>query len=463
MPFDQVAGAGVAADRTRSRRRSGRPTTWPPTSCAATSAEAAHHLLNLSFAQFRADRDIVALERQLERSREQLERAPPDGALRAGRRRRVPPPGRRPRRRARTAAAAGASDEALEPLPPGRRAGAGRPRRPGRRPRPRVAAARRAPAARRSTTSRQLVRLGRRRLPGAARRRRPRRAPRAVRAAQPGVPRGPRPMRCGRCGSTQPGRRRRRRRRARPSSSRAVAEHPVAQDPQRDARLRAAASAERLDRDVDRLERRIRGRSESLARQFDRVLRVLESWGYVDGWALTAGGRAAGPALHRDRPAASPRRCATGVLDGLDAAELAALVSCFTYERRGPDGDGADARRRAGPAATVARARWRTLERLWRDARTTTRTTPGSPRPGRPTPGSPRYVHDWAAGDELADVLDDDEITGGDFVRNVKQVHRPAPPARRRRTRRRRPRPRPASRRRRLLPRRRRRLERGRR
>ena len=35
----------------------------------------------------------------------------------------------------------------------------------------------------------------------------------------------------------------------------------------------------------------MRGRSESLARQFDRVLRVLESWGYVDGWSLTPAGR----------------------------------------------------------------------------------------------------------------------------------------------------------------------------
>ena len=37
-------------------------------------ADEAHHLLNLSFAQYRADRDVVALERQLERNRELLAR-----------------------------------------------------------------------------------------------------------------------------------------------------------------------------------------------------------------------------------------------------------------------------------------------------------------------------------------------------------------------------------------------------
>jgi ATP-dependent RNA helicase HelY len=32
-------------------------------------------------------------------------------------------------------------------------------------------------------------------------------------------------------------------------------------------------------------------------------------------------------------------------------------------------------------------------------------------------------MHAWASGDALADVLDeDDDLTGGDFVRNVKQV-----------------------------------------
>ena len=41
---------------------------------------------------------------------------------------------------------------------------------------------------------------------------------------------------------------------------------------------------------MQRTERRVRGRSESLARQFDRVLRVLEAWGYVDGWQLTDAG-----------------------------------------------------------------------------------------------------------------------------------------------------------------------------
>src|SRR5205807_4167450 len=67
VPFDQVAA--LASRRTYALSSSFRPTynmacnlvrRYPP--------DTAHHLLNLSFAQYRADRDIVKLETQLERS-----------------------------------------------------------------------------------------------------------------------------------------------------------------------------------------------------------------------------------------------------------------------------------------------------------------------------------------------------------------------------------------------------------
>ena len=45
----------------------------------------------------------------------------------------------------------------------------------------------------------------------------------------------------------------------------------------------------------------------------------------------------------------------------------------------------------------------------------------GLPETRLPDPGFTPYAHDWASGDTLAEVLDDDEMTGGDFVRHVKQ------------------------------------------
>jgi ATP-dependent RNA helicase HelY len=197
-----------------------------------------------------------------------------------------------------------------------------------------------------------------------------------------------------------------------------LAEHPVASCPELSVHLKAAAAVERLERDVARLERRVRGRSESLARQFDRVLRVLESWGYTDGWELTDAGHHLAR-LYSECDLLLAESLRVGLLDATTEAELAALVSCFTYERRGPE-DAALAPVR-WPSSRVAK-RSREIERLWRDL-SANEDDAGLPETRAPNPGLVEAMHAWAAGDSLTDVLeDDDELTGGDFVRHVKQV-----------------------------------------
>jgi ATP-dependent RNA helicase HelY len=162
----------------------------------------------------------------------------------------------------------------------------------------------------------------------------------------------------------------------------------------------------------------VRGRNESLARQFDRVQRVLEAWGYVDGWTLTDGGRLL-MRIYSECDLVIAESIRRGVLDGLGPAELAGLTSCFSYERRGPD----DAPARPPghwPSPLVGR-RYRELDRIWRDL-VANEDDAGLPETRPPDPGLVGAVHDWAAGEDLAVVLDeDDDLTGGDFVRNVKQ------------------------------------------
>ena len=183
--------------------------------------------------------------------------------------------------------------------------------------------------------------------------------------------------------------------------------------------LKAAAAVDRLTKDTERLRRRVQRRSESLARQFDRVLRVLESWGYVNGWSLTDGGEllsphllGGGPARRRGAAHRRPRRRDAGRARG----------PRVVLHLRAPR-----ARRRAvGAAGGVAhepgRARRRELRRIWRDLRAN-EDDAGLPETRAPDAGLADAMHAWASGDALADVLDeDDELTGGDFVRNVKQV-----------------------------------------
>jgi ATP-dependent RNA helicase HelY len=416
VPFDQVAS--LASRRTYALRSSFRPTyNMAANLVQRYPADVAHHLLNLSFAQFQTDRDVVALERQLERSREQLNRhrdtsrrGPGDvddyrrlaGELDAE---------RRTHRRAGRAAAA------LERLRPGdvvQRAGRhGRVAVLGhersRRGTPRILGL---------SEGRELVHLGPDDFDE---------LPTPVGKIELPVPYAPRNS-----GFRREVADRVRRVRTRtgdpdgsgPEETRAaelesqLAAHPVATDRERDARVQAAVSAERLERDVARLERRVRGRSESLARQFDRVLRVLEAWGYVDRWSLTEWGILLAR-LYTETDLAVAESLREGLFDGLDAAELAALVSCFTYERRGPDGGGPLPPER-WPTRELS-TRWRSLDRIARDLNHN-EDDAGLPETRAPDPGFVPYAYDWVAGEDLADVLaEDDDMTGGDFVRHVKQ------------------------------------------
>jgi ATP-dependent RNA helicase HelY len=150
------------------------------------------------------------------------------------------------------------------------------------------------------------------------------------------------------------------------------------------------------------------------------VLRILEAWGYVDvdSWELTDAGRLL-TRLYTETDLLVAESVREGLLDGLTAAELAAVVSCFAYERRGPEGVRTLAPAK-WPAAVVAE-RVRGVERIWRDL-SQSEDDAGLPETRGPDGGFTPYLYEWVAGDDLGDVLtEDDDMTGGDFVRNVKQ------------------------------------------
>ena len=197
--------------------------------------------------------------------------------------------------------------------------------------------------------------------------------------------------------------------------AREVEDHPVALCPDVDRHRRAWVQASRIDRERSTVERQVKGRSASVARQFDKVLQLLEEWAYLDGWSLTPRGERLARIYHESDLLVA--ECIEhGVLDGLDAPTLTGLASVFTYEARGP-GDGPP----PWFPSPEARERWAEIEALHgrlneveeRNRLTATRA---------PDPGFVGLAHAWAAGEDLGDVLEDEGLSGGDFVRNVKQL-----------------------------------------
>jgi ATP-dependent RNA helicase HelY len=196
-------------------------------------------------------------------------------------------------------------------------------------------------------------------------------------------------------------------------------DHPVHACPKRDTHVRLADRAEAQARSLARLERSAHRRSRSLADQFDQVLALLESWRYVDvgGWALTDRGTMLAR-LYAETDLLAAEALAEGVFDDLPPPALAAVASALTYETRGPT-EGATPTP-SFPNRAV-RERWTKLERLGREL-VLAESDVGLPETRPPDPGFLTFAYEWAAGRDLDDVIGDDDVSGGDFVRNVKQL-----------------------------------------
>jgi ATP-dependent RNA helicase HelY len=179
--------------------------------------------------------------------------------------------------------------------------------------------------------------------------------------------------------------------------------------------LAAHRQAERLTVRAEGIRTRIDAETDTFARQLERVLGLLERWGYVDGWSLTPAGDLLARIYHEcDLLVAESVR--SGMLDGLDPATTAGLASVFTFERRGPEEGGppwfpsVEAEERAGHVAALAHE----LNVAEKEA--------GLPLTRPPDPDFFAAAHGWASGGSLDDLLEAEELTGGDFVRNFRQL-----------------------------------------
>jgi ATP-dependent RNA helicase HelY len=193
--------------------------------------------------------------------------------------------------------------------------------------------------------------------------------------------------------------------------------HPVHGCPDLPEHERWLTRADQLQRESDSLANRVRRRTGSLVRTFDRVLAVLGRLGYVDGFALTAKGVTL-RRVYAEADLLVAEAIHRRVWDGLGAAELAACVSCLVYETRG--GEGPPAGPPQPPTAAV-RAALRDLADLQAEVHAHEEAE-GLQLTRALDPGFADLAHRWAAGQPLEDVLADEDVTPGDFVRVTKQL-----------------------------------------
>jgi ATP-dependent RNA helicase HelY len=199
------------------------------------------------------------------------------------------------------------------------------------------------------------------------------------------------------------------------SLRRQLEEHPCHGCPDREEHARWAERWFKLDRDARTLERRVEQRTNTVARQFDRVCEVLTELGYLEGDQVTPLGRPLAR-LYSDLDLVAAEALRRRVLDGLGPAGLAAALSVLVYEARRAE-DGAAPRVPGGDVRRAVEA----LDDLWGElAELERRHRLDFMR--RPDAGLAWAAYRWAEGDDLADVLDAGDLAAGDFVRWTKQL-----------------------------------------
>ncbi len=190
--------------------------------------------------------------------------------------------------------------------------------------------------------------------------------------------------------------------------------HPCHGCPDRRAHERWAERADKLAGQIAGVERRITVRTETLARRFDRVLGVLGELQYLDGWKLTDKGRRL-TRIYGEGDLLVGEALAAGVLADLEPSEIAALVSTVVYE----------ARERTPLSGTLPtpglEAGFERLQRLWRQIRRA-EDAHEVQLCRELEPGFAATAHAWAEGAALESVLNETEMAPGDFVRNCKQL-----------------------------------------
>lgn len=201
---------------------------------------------------------------------------------------------------------------------------------------------------------------------------------------------------------------------------RALRSHPCHGCSEREDHARWSERWWKLRRETDGLVREIQGRTNTIAKTFDRVCDVLSSYGYLE---TSESGRVTispdGQRLRRiygEKDLLISQSLRQGAFGDLDAAEVAALASVLVYQAKREE----RGLRPRMPSVSLETAvdivvrEWSVLEDTEEENKL--------PLTGEPELGLVWPIFKWAKGRHLQEVLNGTDLAAGDFVRWVKQV-----------------------------------------
>ncbi len=214
---------------------------------------------------------------------------------------------------------------------------------------------------------------------------------------------------------------------AAPSQEKRIAElrrelraHPCHGCSEREDHARWSERWWKLRQETDGLIRQIQGRTNTIAKTFDRVCGVLSGYGYLE--TSDTGVLSISPdgqrlrRIYGEKDLLISQSLRMGAFNDLDAAEIAALASVLVYQAKRED----RGLRPKMPSVSLESAvdtvvrEWSVLEDVEEANKL--------PLTGEPELGLVWPIFKWAKGRHLQEVLSGTDLAAGDFVRWVKQV-----------------------------------------
>jgi len=171
--------------------------------------------------------------------------------------------------------------------------------------------------------------------------------------------------------------------------------------------------ARRLRADIDKISKRSQTQKGAVVARFDGVVAILEDLGYVANWSLTDKGLLLTRVFHESDLLVT-EVLSHGILVGLSVGDLAAVLSSITFDPRGRPEES------TSWMNDTVRSRFKRIEKLSKKIQGLERQH-GMTTHRSPDGGLHREVAAWSKGTSLSRILDPD-ITPGDFVRHVRQV-----------------------------------------
>lgn len=191
--------------------------------------------------------------------------------------------------------------------------------------------------------------------------------------------------------------------------------HPCHGCPDREEHQTWANRWQKLRAETDRNIAKIQGRTNTIARTFDRIINLLTDFGYVEEDQVTEPGQSL-RRIYGDRDLLVSMLLQSGLMDEMSPEDLAGLAALLVFESSTEDQvfQPAMPTEMLQGALDIVDEHWYRLQQAEREADLT---ITAQPHPGLVWP-----IVRWVRGNELLASLTGAEMAAGDFIRWARQV-----------------------------------------